>query len=1110
MVSDRSIYVRIKGDVSDFQRGMMQASASAKAFTNELDTSTDRTAMLVQGLMAVAPAVVPLTAAAIPAVSGLANQLAFAAAGAGVAVLAFQGVGDALKATNEYGIDPTAANLEKMRESMAKLGPAGRDLVEFLQEIRPELQGLQDVAQAGLFPGVEDGIRDLMQRLPEVERIIGIIASASGDLISEAGDNLASPKWDEFFGFLESEARPTLINLGRSIGNVTEGFANLWMAFDPLSDDFSRSFLQLSRDFAEWTDGLDDTQGFQEFIDYIQRVGPEAWDTLGALGNALLQIVEAAAPVGEAVLPVIEGVSDSIAAIAGSDLGPAIIGIASITAAYSRLIALSKTANSSAIGGIFSRSAYAGTASALKDLPRAVLQYDGAASRAQASVGQLAANTGRLGAALRGSAKLAGGAGGMAFVMSDLDDKMGLTNTAMLGMAGSMAGPWGAAVGAGIGLAKDFASSNDDIWAAVDRASKAIGDNTAPIEDQFKALDDARDKIDKFRSSTDELSSAFDLGQWKNQLEGLFGKSDVEEAEEAWSNAADQYDENAAKARDLRLAEAGLSASLAGTTDATRDQVDAMLELIRTRNEMADEALTALDAELRYEAAIDAATEAAAKGKDGLDSNTKAGRDNLGLLGDLAGAWNDLEPAQQNAEGASKRARSAFIDAARGMGATKGEARALADEYLKMPTNVTTTVTLRGANAAAEAASAVAQALRSIPGLTETTIRTIKETYNVPKGSKSDPKPSLALPPVTPYTGMQLPPGFYGGGIVPGTPPADPTEDNVPAVGASTGRPLLVRSGEWIINQPQSEKNDPWLKAINNGLVLDDIFNRGAVLGYASGGRYDDFSALERSSKLDLLKQQQRIKELDQSLKATEKVGKGKNKRTEKVLRPGSIERRVVEGDLREAKAELARMRSDNAKLKNYGTDEQEESLRDASEKAVEEAERVVKEAADRFTSAKTTAADRFSIGSATSAAAVDRNLTRLLADSQTFLGLLGDLKGKGASPWLLGELVKAGPTRGAIRLAREYNTNQAALDNINARASQIDQYTNAYAGLVGNQMFSAQPAWNSGVTAGPQQPMVASIVGAEVSVGQDGLMRFVQGQIVVSQGAEAMEARFG
>lgn len=1142
MVSDRSVYVRVKGDVSDFNRAMMAGSASAKAFTNELNTSTDRTTMLTQSLLAIGPALVPLTAAAVPAVSALTNQLAFAAAGAGVAVLAFQGVGDALKATNDYAIEPTEANLEKMRQSLSELGPAGREFVAFLQEIRPEMQGLQDAAQAGLFPGMQSGIEDMMTRLPQFERIVTKIATGMGDLIAEAGENLASPRWSEFFDFLENEAHPALMDFGRTLGNFGEGFANLWMAFDPVSDQFSKSFLEMSRDFADWTDGLSETQGFQEFLDYVSRVGPKAWDTLGALGNALLQIVEAAAPVGEAALPAIEAIADTIAVIADSDLGPAAVGIVALTSAYSRLIAVRESANSSALSNLFGKSSYGGTVANIKgvstattelkvaqdrlatsaisardaqfamiptaDKRKALTSYMGEYRAVAEAEKQLATATQARRAAM---AKGAVGAAGLAFVMSDLDNKMGLSNTAMLGMAGSLAGPWGAAVGGGIGLAMDFAAANDDVWASIDQANKIVKDGTAPLEEQFAALEQAAEKMGEINESGA-----------KNQIEDLFGKSDVDEARDAWSQAADQYDENVQAAQNVRLAEAGLSEALRGTSDATREQVDAVLALIQTRNDLANETLSALDAELNYEAAIDAATEAAAKGKDGLDSNTEAGRENLGLLGDLAGAWNDLSPAQQNAEGASDRARESFIAAAEGMGASKKRARELADELLEIPTNVSTDYTLNGAEPATVAARNLRAALLNIPGLTTTTIRTIEETFVVPK--KTQPKQSLKDM-LTPYTGMRLPAGYWGGGKVPGVAPLDPTEDNVWAMGAATRQPLMVRSGEWIINEPQSEKNDPWLRAINNGLVLDDIFSRAAIPGFASGGRYEDYQALTKSSKLDLKRQEQQIRQIEESLTEKETVGKGKDKHKRLKLR--GLDRTVAELELKDAKAELAKMKRENADLaKNYGTSGQEErreekrkadedaaekaedERKDAEDAAVKAAEAIVKEAADRFTSAKTSAADRFTIGSATSAAAVDRNLKRLLVDASTFLGLLGDLKSKGASPWLLGELVKAGPTPGAIRLAREYNTNQAALDSVNVTASGIDQYTTAYAGLVGNANFMAPAAWNSGVSSASQAPITASIVGAEISVGADGLMTFVNGQIVISQDAQTMEVR--
>lgn len=71
------------------------------------------------------------------------------------------------------------------------------------------------------------------------------------------------------------------------------------------------------------------------------------------------------------------------------------------------------------------------------------------------------------------------------------------------------------------------------------------------------------------------------------------------------------------------------------------------------------------------------------------------------------------------------------------------------------------------------------------------------------------------------------------------------------------GNPLRLRSREWIINEKQSDKNDRWLSAINNGLVLDDIFSRASIPGFTSGGRYEDFSNLTQSSRLDIERRKQ-------------------------------------------------------------------------------------------------------------------------------------------------------------------------------------------------------------------------------------------------------------
>ncbi|MFI5426047.1 hypothetical protein ACHMWU_03815 [Aeromicrobium sp. UC242_57] len=332
------------------------------------------------------------------------------------------------------------------------------------------------------------------------------------------------------------------------------------------------------------------------------------------------------------------------------------------------------------------------------------------------------------------------------------------------------------------------------------------------------------------------------------------------------------------------------------------------------------------------------------------------------------------------------------------------------------------------------------------------------------------------------FTGLRVPEGYASGGKVPGTPPADPTRDNVLAMGATSGRFLKVRSGEWIINQQQSEKNDKWLAAINAGLNIDDI-----ITGYASGGRV---------SRLDILRQQQTVRDIERSLVEREEYGKkrkGKKRPTRLVLKKGSLDRRVALEELAAAKKELRDLRSGKA-----AKDEAREEL--ASQREERESTRL---------SAKSDFSNNFSISGLGSTAAVDRKLERMIADSTTFVALLSDLKRKGASPWLLAQLVEAGPTPGAIRLARQYSTDSAALARVNAQAAQIDSISNSYSRLVTNPAFSAPRAWNSGIApAAPAAPMTASLVGAEIGVGTDGLMRFVKGQIVMAQDSQQIDFR--
>lgn len=386
--------------VSLFRRNLDDADHSLLTFDRHtqdvgrnIDKLSGRLGLFIDLAATLGPALIPTAAAAVPILAGLTNQLGFAVIGAGSAVLAFHGVGDALKAFNAQASAPSAANLEKMHEAMAKLGPAGRDFVRELHAMGPQLKGLQDAAQAGLFPGMTEGIDSLLTRLPQAKRIISEVTDTLGGLLSDAGDSLAGPKWDQFFNMLESEARPTLQALGESIGQVTRGLAELWMAFAPLNRDFSKSMLDASKDFADWADNLSHTQGFADFMAYLDETGPKVAATLGSMGSALLNVVEAAAPLGGPALAAIKAFSEAISTVANSDIGTPLLAAVAMWRAYAlamgvvekaqlRMNAAQKAQAGGASGGIF------GSANTLKsqlgELRAMPAAFKGAASAQEA------------------------------------------------------------------------------------------------------------------------------------------------------------------------------------------------------------------------------------------------------------------------------------------------------------------------------------------------------------------------------------------------------------------------------------------------------------------------------------------------------------------------------------------------------------------------------------------------------------------------------------------------------------------------------------------------------------------------------------------------------
>lgn len=592
-------------------------------------------------------------------------------------------------------------------------------------------------------------------------------------------------------------------------------------------------------------------------------------------------------------------------------------------------------------------------------------------------------------------------------------------SAAAIGFA--VGGPWGAAIGGGIALLSSLGGSSADaaidvsgLTATLDQQTGAVTQNTAAwvakqLQDDGTAdklqmagvsLQTATDAVLGNKAAMDELNRS--TGQGGAVSDALRGSVD------SLAESVQGEGEKLGKAQTAADGAAGSTGALADEADRAGDKVE---DLSKALDSLLDPLLDQDEASVAWIRSIQSLQDELKKTGGSLDKQTKQGQDNRDSIRDRVEALKASADADLAAGGTQedftnklKRGAKQILASADAAGISKGAVRSYLRELGLTPKNINTLIKAD----TDDAMNRVRSLQRFINGMNGKTVK-VNVVGGTPGGLTAN------------FTGGRVPQGFAGGGKVPGTPPADPLRDNVMAVGARTGVPLTVRSGEWIINEPQSKKNDKWLAAINNGLNIDDI-----VTGYASGGRVDE---------LEVKRQQAQVRDIERALSEKETVGKGKKKRRRLVLR--GLDREIARLELSEAKRELRDIRN-NREAKDEAREEQRSTT----------------------LSAKSDFAKNFSIGSLSSTAAVDRNLGQMLADSQTFLALLTDLKSKGASPWLLQQLVEAGPTKTAIRLARQYATDSKALAAVNATASQIGSLSGSYAALVTNPRFSSPGAW--------------------------------------------------
>lgn len=240
-------------------------------------------------------------------------------------------------------------------------------------------------------------------------------------------------------------------------------------------------------------------------------------------------------------------------------------------------------------------------------------------------------------------------------------------------------------------------------------------------------------------------------------------------------------------------------------------------------------------------------------------------------------------------------------------------------------------------------------------------------------------------------------------------------------------------------------------------MIADETVARlgGTVEWFADGGFTD---AVGGSEYLQL---QKRVRDLSAELRKREKIPK--SRRTRNVLR--GFDRIVATQELKEARTELAATQRANKAASKMG---------------------LSYAAYNAFQASRSDTADQFrenaNIENFTTPASVERALAKRIQEMAAFTQILVALKKKGASPWLLEQLQKAGPSRGSINLARRYLSDKDALKRVNALAGQASSVSQIYGQVAADPRFTQAKGWSGGLTAAQTRVLQVNVTSLDAT----------------------------
>ncbi|MFF3848051.1 hypothetical protein [Streptomyces sp. NPDC002328] len=645
------------------------------SMTNLSDAAGKVGEALRASLISLAPAAIPAAAGLAGTAATLAGQLGAVALAAGAYGLALgaqiSAMSEALQAQTKYdeAVRENGATSQEAikaqvayQQQLAKLPPETQRAAVAVGLLKTNYQAWSDSLAGDVMGPFNKGVAVANALLPETTGLVKGASSQFDRLMTLLGGAISTPGFDALNDRVTAFSERTL----------------------------RRAIDKLTVFFAKADAGELDNSGLNRFFDYARDNGPLVWDTLEQVGDALLHVLEAGSGVGVGMLEVINALSGIVSAVPPGTI-----------ATLLQLAIAIKAVKLAAAGAAAGRAAMAALGVQIGAMTTAAAAAPGPLTRTTAAVG-----------ALSRTAKLAMAGTGLGLLLITLDalssssrepkadvDKL-TTSLAVLGDTGKVSGEalkvYGADLG-GLADALGTLARPSNLDSVQQFLTGLIGMDSTPVKnakEDFESIDQALTNLVS-QGKADLAAAALQNTIAALQKQGYTAKEVTDQLDDYKAALAGQALEQQLAAQAM-----GLFGDQAQRTqaqlDAQRQSADGLRQAIVALNDVNRQGLSGM---IGFEAAIDAATKAAAENAGVLDMqggklvlNTEKQRAAATALNDLASKTDEAASSARESGAAwgdvnaiYERGRQQLIKSAMQMGLTRVEAERLAAQILKTP-----------------------------------------------------------------------------------------------------------------------------------------------------------------------------------------------------------------------------------------------------------------------------------------------------------------------------------------------------------------------------------------------------------------------------------------